>query len=285
MLMRNQIRGISVYNRRLVPAEVELGITVLLEHFDSDTKLTGRLTGPHCRYTTTVQVPYPMRETLRRHEEDGPRVFLKVVIPEASFWEPAIPFLYEGPIELWEGSVRCDCVQICRGLRVLTLGPHGWRVNGKLLPFRGAIRDDLSTVAAEKLRKVRTNCLIVPVSPDTAPSVWEQSDRLGFVMLGRIAAEAEISLAWSMKDHPSVLGWIIEPELLEDPVLHNVAGLYPTAENHFLGVHLSRPPQTALPKDVRFIYCAESDLSALKNLDLPKVVECSDGLVKLITQP
>ena len=37
---------------------------------------------------------------------------LRVVIPEPCWWESNKPFLYEGPLELWQDGQFCERVQI-----------------------------------------------------------------------------------------------------------------------------------------------------------------------------
>jgi hypothetical protein len=272
----NRIRSVEVYNRRLVPAEVELTLNVTLDSLDAATRVTGRLVGPRCDYATTVEVAYPMRETERRDEEDGPRIFLRVVIPEASFWEPSTPFLYEGPIELWQGTECCDRVQIRRGLRTITLGPKGLRVNGKLLEFHAAIRDDLPRPRAHELRKGGFNGAIVSMSEGMSSSVWEWADELGFLILGMISAVEQLAPAWSLREHPSVLGWILEPEVLQNSALREVATLYPADEGQLLGIHLSEGADIPLPEGVHFIFCSGKTASSLNRPQLPKLIVHGD---------
>ena len=73
------------------------------------TQVRGRLTGPRCPYTTTVEVAYPFREHSRDYGEGGsPRLTLRAIIPEPSWWDPQTPFLYEGPVELWQDGRLVD---------------------------------------------------------------------------------------------------------------------------------------------------------------------------------
>jgi hypothetical protein len=282
--MPNRIRALQIHDRRLVPVEVELGITVIPEYYDAATRITGRLVGPRCRYSSTVEVAYPLGEVHRNDAEDGPRIFLRLVIPEASFWEPATPFLYRGPVELWQGNNCCDAVTICRGFRFVSLGKQGLRVNGKLLPFQGAFRDELSQPAAEELRKAGTNVLIVSLSSATAPAVWNLADEMGFLVLGRISAVGECNLAWSLQDHPSTLGWILEPGVLSNETLKNIACLYPVASGQLLGVRLSREGTTALPEGTNFVFCDERDMHLLENAELPLLAMHNPNSVELRLQ-
>ena len=101
--MSNRIRQIVVRDHRLDPAEAEVWITVVPEELTETTRVAGRLMGPRCPYSATVEVAYPLRTWKREDEEaDAKSLTMRVVIPEASLWEPESPFLYQGPVELWQ---------------------------------------------------------------------------------------------------------------------------------------------------------------------------------------
>jgi beta-galactosidase/beta-glucuronidase len=143
--MTNRIRHILVQDGRLDPAAAEVYVAVYPERLTSTTQVRGRLTGPRCAYASTVEVAYPLREHEREYESEGtPHVTLRVIIPEASLWDPESPFLYEGPLELWQGGQRVGELQLRHGLRWANLGPRGLRWNGRLLTVRGATREQLS---------------------------------------------------------------------------------------------------------------------------------------------
>src|SRR6266404_9073945 len=121
--MPNRIKEMMVFQQRLDPAEAEIGISVYPEELTAGTEVRGRLMGPRCRYASTVEVAYPLREWKRAYEkEDVPHLWLRVIIPEPSFWDTQSPFLYEGPVELWHKKERCDQVLLSRGLRTVNLG-------------------------------------------------------------------------------------------------------------------------------------------------------------------
>src|SRR4051812_27257434 len=98
---RNQIRVITVFPQLHDPAEPEVWITVTPAFQTPTTDVRGRLMGPRCHYASTVEVAYPLRP-FARPPEGLPALARRVVIPEASLWEPQCPFLYQGPVELWE---------------------------------------------------------------------------------------------------------------------------------------------------------------------------------------
>src|SRR5262249_16988932 len=144
--MANSIKNILLHESRLEPAECELFLTVYPDEVSSNTQVSGRLIGPRCLYSTTVEVAYPVRESSRYYASiDIPRIVVRIIIPEASFWDPTSPFLYEGPLELWEAGNCVDRIQLRHGLRILRLGPRGLRSNNKFITICGAARAGIST--------------------------------------------------------------------------------------------------------------------------------------------
>src|SRR5438105_3893021 len=99
--MANRIRDFHLRDQLDDPAEAEVWVGVIPEQITPATEVRGRLMGPRCHYASTVEVAYPLRLFVRR-PEGLPGLAMRVVIPEASLWEPESPFLYLGPIELWE---------------------------------------------------------------------------------------------------------------------------------------------------------------------------------------
>ena len=110
--MTNRIRDVHVINHRLDPHETELHIRVELESVGTTTEIKGRVIGPRSVHTTTVEIAYPMREIARGNNY----VELRVVIPEACWWTPESPFLYHGPLELWEEGERLDRRELSHGI-------------------------------------------------------------------------------------------------------------------------------------------------------------------------
>src|SRR5437773_1558388 len=104
--MPNRIRDVVVVNHRLDPVETELHIHVKVDEITPGTEIRGRLMGPRCVYASTVEVAYRMNEM-----ERGDHLVLRVIIPEPCWWHPQTPFLYQGPLELWEDGALCERVE------------------------------------------------------------------------------------------------------------------------------------------------------------------------------
>jgi hypothetical protein len=210
--MDNHIRDIEVYDRSLIPAEAEVRISVVPEHHSATAELRGRLMGPRCAYASTVEVAYPLRPLPLGPAPPVPAALgARVVIPEASLWEPESPFLYRGPVALWQDGRRCDQVTICHGLRSFQLGPRGLRVNGRLVALRGRQVTACSDEEARALRRDCCNLLLAPVTAETPP-LWERGDRLGLLLLGRVTDDSEPTrrhLA-ALARHACCLGWVLD---------------------------------------------------------------------------
>jgi hypothetical protein len=106
--MSNRIRRATVEVRRLSSAEAEVWVIAEVEAVTPTTELRGRLVGPHCPGTSTVEVPYPFRPPARAAGGPPGTLTVRVVIPEPNLWTAAMPFVYEGPLELWQDNTRCD---------------------------------------------------------------------------------------------------------------------------------------------------------------------------------
>jgi hypothetical protein len=202
--MPNRIRHVEVRDQSLSPAQAEVHVLVTPEARTPATEARGRLMGPNCPYSSTVEVAYPLRPL----PAEGEALACHVVIPEPSLWEPESPFLYRGPVELWQDGARCDRVTLSHGLRSLSLGPRGLRVNGRPLALRGRASDRLSDDEALALRRAGCNLLVAPAA---AAPLWDTADRLGFLVLGRVsdAGEETLRRLAELERHPSCLGWLV----------------------------------------------------------------------------
>ncbi len=272
--MNNRIRRISIFQARLDPAEAELWVSVYPEQLTSTTVVRGRLMGPRCQYASTVEVAYPLREHSRQYEKEGePRLIMRVIIPEPSLWEPETPFLYQGPVELWQKGQGCDEVQLSHGLREFRLSPQGIRWNGRILSIRGVERSGTSEQDALELRRAGCNALLAPVS---SVSLWQDADRFGFLMLGRMMSRSQFQQAHELWRHPCCLGWVLDAKLLEDPLGRAVGGNLGD-KDHLMGVELDQKSATPLPAAIRFVLCPENALPALAEIGLPKLVRKEVG--------
>jgi hypothetical protein len=179
--MSNHIRGVEVFDVNLAPAQVELWVRVTLAEA-TPAEVRGRFMGPRCLFASTVEVAYPLVPLARQTPLTPDMRLFRVIIPEASLWEPESPFLYEGIIELWEDGVRRQQVRVSHGLRQVKLGADGVRINGRSLKLRGKGVTDCTEEQALALRRAGVNLLVVPLQEDPE-ALWSLSDRFGFLVL------------------------------------------------------------------------------------------------------
>jgi hypothetical protein len=265
--MTNRIRNISLYDMRLDPTEADVWLSVDPEQLTSTTQVRGRLMGPRCPYSTTVEVAYPFREHSREYGSEGvPHVTLRVIIPEPSLWDPQTPFLYEGPVELWQDRQRCDQLQLRHGLRVLSLGSGGVRCNSQFLPIRGVVCKVCSEQDARRLHDAGYNTFLTPVTSETS-CLGEIADQFGFLMLGRLTQRQDLTHVLKLAKHPCSLGWVLGSEVLADPLV--CEGF---CYNRTVGVELLQTPRERLPDGIEFAVCTEQLLPELAQLNLPKIV-------------
>lgn len=261
--MHNRIRDLVVVNHRLDPVETELHVHVLTETLTPTTEIKGRLTGPHCAFSSTIEIAYPMREI-----ERSDHVVLRVVIPEPSWWEPETPLLYSGPLELWQDGTLCERVQISHGIRWLQLTSKGLRLNGRPFAVRGKIIDSTLTDAdALQVRAAGANSILASLT-EPRSEIWTAADRAGLFVIGAaqdngifLACRSEVSA------HASNFGWIFNrADLTNAPAQQPGLGM-------FYGVNTSTQSR---PANADFLVCLESELAWLTEAELPKIVIAKD---------
>lgn len=193
--MASQIRHIEIANVSLVPAQAELRLTVELDQINPTTEIRGRLMGPRCQFSSTVEIAYPLRPLA---QTDPLRLSARVLVPEASLWDPVSPFLYAGPLELWQDGQRLEQRWIQHGMRSLTIGSRGLRINGRPLRLRGRAVDSVTEEHLLSLRTAGINLLVVNRGEDE--ELMNLADRLGFMVLYQPPPSSP-----EMQQHPSSL--------------------------------------------------------------------------------
>jgi hypothetical protein len=184
-------------------ASADVRVEIVPERPGPDVEVRGRLMGPRCPFAGTVEVAYPLRPL-------GPQS-ARAIIPEASLWDPESPFLYHGPIELWEGGQRIDRAEVTVGLRHVSLGPRGLFINGRPTRLRGRELAACTPEEALALRTEGVNLWVVP-GAEADEALWALADQLGFLVLGRLGPAGPELPGWveEREQHPSCLGWLIE---------------------------------------------------------------------------
>jgi hypothetical protein len=267
--MSNRIRRIELSNRTLAPAEAEVWVTVHLDEVTPTTEVRGRLMGPTCLYASTVEVAYPLRPLAKSQKpkaSDGPSLTMRVVIPEPSLWDPECPFLYSGPVELWQGGERLAQITIRHGLHCQTLGPRGLRWNGRPLTLRGRPVETCTEEEMLALRAAGYNLLTVHVSENTAPQ-WERADRIGFLLLGRVRSLEETVVA-ELAAHSACFGMLFNVDVW----LHADRGKreqFITRTHTFVGLEAHAPPTEQLSTDVDFVVCDAEEGTTMAGVGLP----------------
>lgn len=209
MPMDNRIRRILVRDRSLIPAQAEVWITVVPEYQTPTTEVRGRLMGPRCPYASTVEVAYPLRPLPSPRSSSD--LTMRAIIPEASLWEPQCPFLYEGSVELWQDGRCCHRLVVRHGLRSVQMNERALLVNGHPLTLQGRTVADYSEDEVLRLRRTGCNLLVAPIDERCLP-LGELADRLGFLLLGRVREDSEITRRCmeTLSQGASCLGWLLE---------------------------------------------------------------------------
>ena len=195
--MTNRIRNVTVLNHRLDPHETELRILVKVENLTPTTEIKGRLMGPRNVHAATVEIAYPLKEMDR-----AGHILLRAIIPEPSWWEPKIPFLYQGPLELWQDGEFCERVQIRHGINRFQLTSKGLRLNGKPLLVRGkAVETKMTESEVRELRNDAYNLVMSPWDEGLA----DLADENGLFFLVRSHEMPDTAFL----KHASAFGWTV----------------------------------------------------------------------------
>lgn len=275
--MGNRIRDVQVVNHRLDPHESELRIIVELEELTPTTQIKGRLMGPRNVYRSTVEVPYPLREI-----ERAETIVLRVVIPEASWWEPKTPFLYQGAAELWQDGELCGRVEISHGIRWLQLTAKGLRLNGRPFVLRGkVVQPDFSPPHVSALRDVDMNSLLT-CSSDAGVGSLSIADRFGcFVLVEWLGYLGTLlHCAKALNKHASCFGCIAHRSDWIDPtILKAIQPMLMGVDNAANVVPLYNAANV-VPAGAAFLACKHDELVGLNDVALPKIV-----LTRQLPQP
>jgi hypothetical protein len=224
-----------------------------------------------------VEVAYPLRPS-PRIPADLSGIARRVVIPEASFWDPSSPFLYLATVELWEDERLCQDKMFWHGLRFFHLGPRGLRMNSRPLMLRGVTHNELRGPTdtwnlLEALHQGGFNLLMVDVA-SVRPELllWDKASQVGILVLGRVAASLEaIARATDERLQASNLGWILDPAIFRDAPLRLAATpLLARRAGELIGVDAAAG-MDQLPPEAQFVVGTTEALAGLPN-NLPRLV-------------
>lgn len=202
--MGNRIRAATVRPIRLTPTEAELAVKVEADAPAADADVHGRLVGPRCKYGSMVEVAYPVLRL--PPETGGPAARLgKVIIPEPSWWDPESPFLYGGPVELWEGGQTVGQVRVRVGLHHATAAGGRLLWNGRPLDLRAVAEPDAIADRLPEIRSSGANLVVVEGEPPA--ELLDAADEVGVLVAGRVADAARRAAARVPFHHSSLLGY------------------------------------------------------------------------------
>jgi len=252
--MPARIDDVTIKPVRLTPTEAELAVEVTYSAAPPACELHGRLIGPTCAYSTTVEVAYPIR---RAHvSRDDPRKLIgRVVIPEPSWWDPDSPFLYGGKVELWHDNQKTDAAQVRFGLRNAKLTEMGLIWNGHRLSLPGRRRETYGEDEISELHSRGYKLIVVPTNEANAP-LWSVADGVGMLMLGLVSSSAPINLA-ALSRSPSCLGWILTIDSADERrAKKSLALLRHSASDHghLVGHFVDRPTWPLPIRSSEFVY-------------------------------
>ena len=131
-------------------------------------EIRGRLMGPTCAVTTTIEVAYHLRGN-------------RVIIPEPGWWDPQSPFLYHGPVELWQGGEKLETGRIRIGLRHTTWAGDQLVHNGRPVELKSQPIGSAEEAVLHAARNAGFNAVEVPAA--LAEEACAIADRIGLFVI------------------------------------------------------------------------------------------------------
>jgi len=280
----HRILDVAVINHRLDPHETELRIHVKIEDLTSTTEIRGQLVGPRCYYASTIEIAYPMREVRR----DGEHIEMRVVIPEASWWEPETPYLYQGPLEFWQDGTMFVRERISHGIRILQLAAKGLKLNGQSYELRGRIVDPAITEGELKsLRDSGLNAVMTSFRTEqewtSNINLWQLANQFGIFVLCRALDDFDVRQFEILYDvFACAFGCVAQRENTEESRIKQLLTGRNAGNKPLFGVESSQLP---IPESAVFILCKAAELASMHEHTIPKIVLTDNPAQPLLARP
>jgi hypothetical protein len=192
-----------------------------------------------------------------------------VIVPEPSLWDPVTPFLYQGPIELWQNGELCERVQVTHGIRSAAISHRGLYWNGVRQSLRAVHCTDESEAGLQQLHKNGISALVVP---GYVESLWLAASRLGLAIIGRTFEPNPAFLpATSL---PSCLGWIIPAGAGNHWSDWQAWAADVHRRRRYLAIEIEQTPRQTLHNEIDFVI-VPSQREVI--VDRPRLVRSSDS--------
>jgi hypothetical protein len=223
---------LQIWTHSLSPALAEVRLRVPAV---SGNEVRGQLTGPRCRFASTVEVAYPLRPVF---DDPSGRSF-RAVIPEPSLWEPECPFLYHGVVK---GGT------FTYGLRQLSRTGERVCVNGRPIDLRGTARAPQTEQEASAARSRGMNVVCAGVVEEAA---WDLADSFGYFVLGRLNSEDEMERgARYFSRRACLLAWLVHDRLVERLAAQLRRG---SGKPPWIALVISQEPSHHIPTEVSLL--------------------------------
>ena len=140
------LNATEIFFGQATPAEARVYVRLEMPGMPSNLTLSGKLSGPFCRYSQTLPLTVPLHVIkgdpkvglLPAGDGGGPQALLaEVVIPDPCFWMPDLPFIYRVQLELRRGTEIIDKAERVLGVRRLGVRGRDLFFEGKRWVLRG----------------------------------------------------------------------------------------------------------------------------------------------------
>jgi hypothetical protein len=124
---------VQVFTGDVNPAETRIYVRLPAAAVPENCRLAGSVIGPTCAYSHTLSAAVPLVDRGRE-----PALLAEAIVPDACFWSPELPFLYQLRIELRQGGDLLEAIQRPIGIKPLGVWKNRLLYAKKTIVLRAA---------------------------------------------------------------------------------------------------------------------------------------------------
>lgn len=185
------LHNTEVFFGRATPAEARVYVRLASSVTQHDTALSGKLSGPLCRYAQTLPLTVPFQVAKGRvhtgamQGEDGERsqtLLAEIVIPDPCFWTPELPFIYRVQLQLRRGTDIVETAERLVAIRRLGVRGRDLFFEGQRWVLRGVRMESTDWPDLTRWRDAAA-ALVVPNPSD---DICEESSVVGILVVAEL---------------------------------------------------------------------------------------------------
>lgn len=185
-------------------------------------RIDGRVVGPTCRYSSTLQARIPLAHRGLMPWGDRLAIAAEAAIPDPCYWSTELPFLYRAIGEIVIDSTTRVPIDQTFGMRTLSIVRKKIALNGKLWVPRGVRREVVVGNAPLELWR-ETDTVMVVDDPDE--ELCREASEIGVLIIARSSQNepASLNVCQRLGRHPSVVIISLNANGFAESGMHRIA--------------------------------------------------------------